>query len=155
LILNFMLDGAPRPEEVAGFFAALGVLVLGAAAFTSLSLFFSTLTKSTVVSLLLTLGAWIIVLPLIGQIGLFSTIGDDSFEGDFDDVRIDWSRYLNPGSDMSVAGKILVPNDEDRGVLDFLSFPPKHTSVALLALGAHTAGWFGLSMLIVQRRNFE
>lgn len=155
LVLNFLLDGGPSGEEVLGFFGALGVLILGAAAFTSLSLFFSTLTKSNVVSLLLTLGAWIIVLPLVGQIGFFSTIGDENFEGDFDDVRIDWSRYLNPGADMSVAGKVLVPDEGDRGLLEFLAFPPKHSGWALAALGGHTVGWFLLSLLVVQRRNFE
>lgn len=155
LVLNLMVPGTPSAEHVLGFFAALGVLVLGAAAFCALSLFFSTLTRSTVVSLLFTLGAWIIVFPLIGQIGLFTTLGDPDFEGDFDDPRVDWSRYLNPGSGMTVAGEFLVPDEDSRGILDFLTMTPARTGLALLSLVGHTLLWYGLSLAVVLRRDFE
>lgn len=155
LALQFLVDGSPSATDVGRFFLALGVLSLGAAAFAALALFFSTLARSTVVSLLLTLGAWIIVLPLVGQIGLFSSLGDDSWDGDLDNPQVDWSRYLNPGSAMTVAGKLLVPDDDDRAFLEFLSNTPVHTGRAVAALVGHTVLWFGASMLIVNRRDFE
>ncbi len=148
-------EGAPTAAEVGGFFGALGILVLGAAAFSSLALFFSTLSRSTVMSLLFTLGAWIIVFPLVAQIGLFSSLADRGFDGDLTSPQVDWSRYLSPGAAMGVAGKALVTDDGMREALDFVSSAPAHTGWAIFALVVHTFLWFGLSFLIVQRRNFE
>lgn len=155
LMQGFYPD-APSAAEVRGFLGALLVLMLGAAAFSSLALFFSTITKSTVMSLLATLGAWIIVFPLVSQIGFFSVVfGDSTFQGDFDEPGIDNWRYLSPGADMGVAGKLLVPEKAARQGLDFISTAPVHTSWAVMSLLVHTALWFGLSLWVVQRRNFE
>lgn len=155
LVMQGVYEGSPTGEEWLRFFGAIGVLILGAGAFAALALFFSTLTRSTVMSLLMTLGVWIIVLPLVAQIGVFTTIGDRDFDGGPDSPRVDWSRYLSPGSDMSVAGEILVEDDEARGFVDLLSGTPKHTWIALVALVGHTVLWSGLSILVVRRRNFE
>ncbi len=155
LVMQPFYDGSPSANEVGRFFGAVGILILGAAAFASVALFFSTLSRSTVVSLLLTLAMWIIVFPLITNLGLFTTIGDRDFDGDFDSPRIDWSRYLSPGAAMSIAGEILVKDDSTRAAFEFLSGTPAHMSWAIVALVAHTVIWFGLSLLIVQRRNFE
>lgn len=147
--------GAPSGSEVAGFFGALGVLVLGAAAFSALALFFSTLSRSTALSILATLAVWILVFPIIAQIGLFTTLGDEDFQGDFDDPRIDWSRYLSPATSMTAAAKLLVPADDDRMFLEFFGGGPAHIEWAIMALLGHTALFFGLALFVVQRRNFE
>jgi ABC-type transport system involved in multi-copper enzyme maturation permease subunit len=152
-VMQGLYEGSPTADEVQGFIQAVLVLILGAAAFAAVALFFSTLTRSTVMSLLFTLGAWIIVFPLIAQIGLFTTIGDSDFRGDFDDPRVDWSRYLSPSSCMQVASRFLT--EEGGALLGMIGSAPAKTGLALVALTLHIGFWLTLSLLIVQRRNFE
>lgn len=153
LAIQPLYAGSPSFQEVLGFFGAIGVLVLGAGAFTALALFFSTLTRSNVMALLLTLGSWIIIFPLLGQVGFFIELGQDNPDMDSDSVRA-W-RYFNPGALMASAGEVLVADDEARSGLDFLSGAPKSLLGAVLGLLGHTAGWLALSLLVVNRRNFE
>lgn len=154
-LMQGFYSGSPSGGEVLGFVEALGVLILGAGAFAAIALFFSTLTRSTVLSLLMTLGVWIMVLPLLGQVGLFAALGDRSFNGDLSASRIDNWRYLSPGSDMAVAGKFLVPDAQVRDALSFLSQAPNSNALAILSLVLYTGAFLGLSLLVVQRRNFE
>jgi ABC-type transport system involved in multi-copper enzyme maturation permease subunit len=145
--------GSPTGKEVLGFFGALGILVLGAAAYTSMALFFSTITRSTVMALLFTLGMWIIILPLLGQIGFFIELGNEQPDPNSD--LAEGFRYLNPHNDMATAGKLLVSNNEVREVLDALSQSVDSVPLAVFALLVHTVVWFGLSAVVVLNRNFE
>jgi Cu-processing system permease protein len=154
LFIQGFLPGAPSAEMVGRFFGATGIVILGTLAFAALSLFVSTLTRSTVMSLLLMLGLWIIVLPLFGSIGAISTLGDDSFNGDMDSWRMDWSRYIDPGASMAVAGNVLTDGN-DFGATAFFAAAAQRTWLAVVTLIGHIVLWTGLAVLIVRRRNFE
>lgn len=153
VVMQGLYSGSPTGEEVLGFLAAVGILALGAAAYCAIALFFSTITRSTVMALLFTLGMWIIIFPLLGQVGFFIELSHDP--PDLDSDLVDGWRYLNPGADMSAAGAQLVKSEDVRSFLDFLGQTPDSTPLAILALLAHIVGWTALSLLVVHRRNFE
>ncbi|MEK6986443.1 MAG: ABC transporter permease [Candidatus Thermoplasmatota archaeon] len=164
LVMQPFYAGSPDAAEVAGFFGMLGFILLGCAAFASISLFFSTLTKSTLMSFLLTLALWLIVFPLIGSIGLFTSLNSaesvDSQEEFFEQDRIQNWLYLNPAADMQAGLKALLPNDsgEFSDTLQFLnvfSIAPKNGGMAAFALIAYTVVFFAASVFVVKRRNFE
>jgi ABC-type transport system involved in multi-copper enzyme maturation permease subunit len=158
LLMQSFYSGAPDAGEWRGFFLTLLVVILGCAAYAAISLFFSTLTRSTIQSTLLTLAMWIIILPLIGSIGLFTHIGDSDV--DFDDPEVQATLYFNPNSCMQTVTKLLLPNDngEFTEALRFLNFfnpAPKSLGLATLSLSLYTVVFFAASILVVQRRNFE
>jgi ABC-type transport system involved in multi-copper enzyme maturation permease subunit len=148
-IMQGLYKGTPSGGEVLGFLGAVGVLVLGCAALAALALFFSTLTRSTTMALLMTLGAWIIGFKVIGSIGIFITLG----QKDPDPHLAQNFQYLDPGHDMTAAADLLVPDDLGPGSI--FGSGPESLGLALFALAAHTVLWFALSFWIVQKRNFE
>jgi ABC-type transport system involved in multi-copper enzyme maturation permease subunit len=152
-------EGSPSGEEMLGFAGTLGMVVLGASAFAAISLFLSTLTKSTVMSLLLVLGLWLIVFPVLGMVGVFSNLGQRDF--DFDDGSVQFWLYLNPAADMQAGARLLVPDEDAQRAVSFLrganpfALAPEETWIAALVLAGYTVVFFAASLLVVQRRNFE
>lgn len=154
-IVQFLFPGGPDAGDVGRFFGAVGILVLGVLAFSALALFFSTLTRSTVVSMLLAVTSWIIILPLLSRFDFLIALARHGVEKTFTDPQaagIGWSGYLSPGRAMEAAGSVLVGGEP----LAFLSAQePLSVWGSVLALVIHTALWVTLALLIVQKRNFE
>jgi ABC-type transport system involved in multi-copper enzyme maturation permease subunit len=157
LLMQPFYSGSPSGVEVAGFFGMLGIVLLGALAFAALSLFISTLTRSTVMSILLVLALWLILFPILGNIGFFGELGRSN--PDLGSDRVDAWRYINPAADMQTGARLLIPKGSDLGdavtFLNVFQTAPKHVEVAILALLAHIVVWVGLALLVVRRRNFE
>lgn len=157
LILQPLIPGTPGAAGVTGFFAALGFLVLGVAAFAAVGLFFSTLTRSSAMSILFAVLAWILVFPILSRIDLIMAFGRHGFEAlgmSNAEAGIGWGVYLSPGRLMETASPMLL--GQDGGGLLFGGGDggpaPWAAGVALLA---HTAFFLGLSLLVVTRRDFE
>ena len=159
--------GQPTGDEVSGFFQMLGMLVLGSMAIASVALFLSTLTRSTVMALVLCLLTAIILLPLLSMIGDITLIVDevnqDQSDGDFqppdlDSWRYDWSHYF-PGSALNSAPSKLMPGQGDDYVGAFSGLIPQSAPQRPLLSAfsglAYTALFVGLSILRVNKRNFE
>jgi ABC-type transport system involved in multi-copper enzyme maturation permease subunit len=153
-IIVLVYPGVPTGADVGRFFGALGVVGLGVLAFAALSMMFSSLMRSSVAALLLSILSWIVILPLIGQIQFFidlSNGGIDAITGG----TVTWSNYLAPGGMMGAAGDILVP--EVGGFLAVFggggAAPPWWG--ACLALLGHTVVYLAISLIVVQVRNFE
>ncbi len=83
--MNLLLPEG-EPGDGLAFMLAAGVLLLGAAGFAAFSLFMSTVTRSTIMSTLAGLGAWLLLFPVLGSVGYFVAIADEDFrnEGQFD-----------------------------------------------------------------------
>ena len=162
ILMQPFYDGSPSGAEVGGFFKTLLVVILGCTAYASMALFFSTLTRSTIQSTLLTLAMWIIILPLVGALGLFSSIGDDNAGSEefFDSKKVQTTLYFNPASCMQATVQLLLPHDngEFTETLRFLNFfnpAPNNLGLAATSLAIYAAVFFAASILVVQRRNFE
>lgn len=162
LLMQPLYEGSPSGAEVGGFFGMLGLIVLGSAAFAAISLFFSSLTRSTVRSLLLVLSLWLLVFPFLGATGTFIELGQQ--RPDFDSATVNAFRYLNPASDMQAGARLLVPStagEDVQGLQSLLEVinpfgvAAKDVGLAALALLAYTVVFFALSLVVVQRRNFE
>ncbi len=162
LAMQPFYDGAPTGEEVGAFFLTILLIILGCMAYAAMALFFSTLTKSTIMSTLITLAMWIIVLPLVGSLGFFTHLGDPDAgeESFFDSDEVQRTLYFNPASDMQAVVPLLLPHDggEFKEVVRFLNFfnpAPNQVDLAVLSLAAYTVVFFAASIAVVQRRNFE
>jgi ABC-type transport system involved in multi-copper enzyme maturation permease subunit len=158
LLMQGLYKGSPDGAEVTGFVLTVLLIILGCTAYASIALFFSTLTRSTIMSTLITLAMWIIVFPLIGAIGLFSHIGDQGV--DFNSPQVQNTLYFNPSSDMQAVIKLLLPHDDGNftEALRFLNFfnpAPNDVGLAVLALSTYTVVFLVASIIVVQRRNFE
>lgn len=161
-LMQPLYSGSPSGEEVLGFVLTVLLIILGCTTFASMALFFSTLTRSTIMSTLVTLAMWIIVFPLIGAIGLFTAIGDasGSEEDFFESDQVQRTLYLNPASDMQAVVSLLLPHDDGdfTTALRFLNFfnpAPTDVGKAVAALLIYSAVFLAGSILVVQRRNFE
>ncbi len=153
-ILNMVYPGNPSGEQVGRFFGAVGMILLGAVAFATMGLFFSTITKSGTGSLIWSLAMGLLLFPILGAIGDFTRAGDD-FAGEASDPKYDWSHYLTPNHVMTKAGDVLLGADLE------VQFSLVPTTPAASLPGIIGAG-FGLillflvgSLLVVQIRNFE
>jgi ABC-type transport system involved in multi-copper enzyme maturation permease subunit len=163
LLMQPLYSGSPSGEEVLGFVLTVLLIILGCTTFAAMALFFSTLTRSTIMSTLITLAMWIIVFPLIGAIGLFTSIGDSdatSEEDFFESDQVQRTLYLNPASDMQAVVGLLLPHDDGdfTTALRFLNFfnpAPTDVGKAVGALLIYSALFLAASILVVQRRNFE
>ncbi len=160
LILQAVLPGSPDGGDLVGFIGMLAILALGACAVAAMALFFSSLAKSSVLSLILSLGFALIVFPLVGNIGdftYFADRGDTADELDESDWRYDWSHYVSPERSMVLAGATLVGEEEASGGFTFLipQFPPHRVWLSLLSTGMMAVAFVGLALVVVQRRNFE
>lgn len=164
LLMMVVFPGQPSGAEVAGFFRMLLLLAFGATAVASVALLFSTLTKSNVLSLILTLLSVFFLFPIVGAIGdityTFRANDEDrTDELDPEDWVYDWSHYATPSGAMAAAGAQLFPGDEaDVGVAFALLIPqfaPQRTWMAVLSGAGFIALGVGLSILRVNRRDFE
>lgn len=168
LLMMAVFPGQPTGAEVGGFFVMLAMLAVGVLAVSAVALLFSTLTKSNVMSLILTLLSVFILFPILGAIGDI-TYGVDQvkeFRGgpgaqqlDSSDWKYDWSHYAVPTSALSVAPSALIPGNRSDFQLSFSLLLPQHaperTWLALVSGVAFSAAFVGLSVVRVNRRNFE
>ena len=173
-VLQYMLmmavyPGQPTGDEVLGFALMLLMLALGAMAVAAVALFFSSLTRSNVLSLILTLLTTFFLFPILGAIGDITygfdqsaeyQRGGDGYALDPEDWKYDWSHYATPTGTLAAAPGLLFPGDngEDEGFalsLFIPQFAPQRTWMAVLSGAAFIALFVGLSILRVNRRNFE
>lgn len=169
LVMMAVYPGQPTGDEVVGFVLMLLMLALGAMAVAAVALFFSSLTRSNVLSLILTLLTAFFLFPIIGAIGDI-TYGFDQSEAwregrdgdaiDPEDWKYDWSHYATPTGTLSAAPGLLFPEDDDEGEGFSLSlfipqFAPQRTWMAVLSGFAFIGLFVGLSILRVNKRNFE
>src|SRR5207237_1267556 len=79
-----LLPGGVSADDVLGFLGALGLIALGVMAWSSIALFFSTITRSTAVSMILSVASWIIIFPTLGSLDVIIALirygGKGSFE---------------------------------------------------------------------------
>lgn len=162
LVMQPFYRGAPTATEVGAFFLTILLIILGCMAYAAMALFFSTLTKSTIMSTLITLAMWIIVLPLVGALGFFTHLGDPNAgdESFFDSDEVQRTLYFNPASDMQAVVPLLLPHDdgEFKEVVRFLNFfnpAPNNVDLAVASLGAYTVVFFAAAIAVVRFRNFE
>jgi ABC-type transport system involved in multi-copper enzyme maturation permease subunit len=162
LLMQGAYSGSPDGAEVTGFVLTVLLIILGCTAYAAMALFFSSLTRSTIMSTLITLAMWIIVFPLVGAIGLFTNIGNANAAQDdfFNSPGVQGTLYFNPASDMQAVVKLLLPHDNGdfTTALRFLNFfnpAPNNLGLAVLALAGYSAVFLAASVLVVQRRNFE
>ncbi|HUR25678.1 MAG TPA: ABC transporter permease [Candidatus Thermoplasmatota archaeon] len=151
LIMQPLYAGSPSADDVLGFVKFLGFLCVGCAALAALALFFSTVTRSTAIAILITLGVWLVGFSLIGFVGDILNIGRSDPN---EDLAMAF-HYANPGFDMGLAVGFLVP---DSGADGFTGAPAEggpSPTIALLALLGHVVVWFSGALLIVRKRNFE
>ncbi len=158
LVLQFLLPGTPSGQDVLNFFGALGILVLGVAAFTSFALLLSTLTRSTVASMIFAVASWIVVFPLLGRLDFFVALarhGSQAFQMSREELNLGWSSYLSPANSMEVASSVLAGGTTDFDIIGQLVGDGVSTGGAVVALIIQTALFLGLALLVVNRRNFE
>ncbi len=153
LIIVAVYPGVPSGVDWGRFFGTMGIITLGVLAFGALALMFSTITRSSVVSLLLSVMSWIIILPLLGQIQFFIDLANGGV-GVFEVEKVRWSNYLSPGGLMSSSGSVLQP--ETGGFLAFFSggAAPEWWATCI-ALFGHTLVYLFIAVFVVQIRNFE
>ncbi|MEA3137062.1 MAG: family transporter protein [Thermoplasmata archaeon] len=168
-LMMMVYPGQPTGDEVIGFILMLGMLALGAMAVASVALFFSSLTRSNVLSLILTLLVTFFLFPILSAIGdiQFGVDQSKAFQngGDGDtldpeDWKYDWSHYITPSGTLSAAPGLLMPhqNGDDFGFslsLFIPQFAPHRTWLAVLSGLGFTALLVGLSIVRVNKRNFE
>lgn len=159
LLLNAIMPGTPEASDWGNFLAAVGILSLGASAFAAMGLFFSTLTKSTVASLIATIAAGFVVFPIIGAIGDFTFFADLDNPGadpDESDWRYDWSHYASPANAMGRATNVLLDSEEAFNfVFLFPQNSPQRTLPSVLSLVGFTTVFLAGALLTVLRRDFE
>jgi ABC-type transport system involved in multi-copper enzyme maturation permease subunit len=168
LVMMAVYPGQPTGDEVVGFALMLLMLTLGAMAVAAVALFFSSLTRSNVLSLILTLLTTFFLFPIVGAIGDITYGFDQSEEfrtgGDGDgldpeDWKYDWSHYATPTGTLAAAPGLLFPDDDDGDgfslSLFIPQFAPQRTWMAVLSGLGFIALFVGLSILRVNKRNFE
>ena len=154
LLLQAVYDGTPSGEQVARFFGAVGLLILGAVAFAAMGLLFSALTRSSVSSLIWALAAGLLIFPIVGAIGDFNCAGAGS-ACDPDALAYDWSHYVTPNHVMTKAGEVLLGVELD------VQFSLVPTNPASSTPGVTIAGvlmivvFLAATLIAVQKRNFE
>ena len=150
-------SGAPSGCEFVAFLTVLAFILLGCAAFASISLFVSTITKTTLMSALIVMAMWIIGFPMISNIGVFTADGPFAR----DDWALDGWRYLSPGAAMQAGIKLMAVDEGGRDILDGLdffnvfNFAAQRVWLAALSLAGFTGVFFLASIIAVQLRNFE
>lgn len=171
IIMMAVFPGQPSGDEVLGFVKMLGMLASGAMAVSAVALFFSTLTRSVVMALVLSFLTIFLLFPILGLIGDIKLGIDESqafrndqpFEEsdapDPKDWKYDWSHYVTPGSAFSAAPPLLSPDKSDDlgGSFAFVipQVAPQRTWLAAVSGVAFTLLFVGLSVLRVNKRNFE
>ncbi|MHB1260787.1 MAG: ABC transporter permease [Thermoplasmatota archaeon] len=151
LIMQPLYAGTPSGNDVLGFVKFLAFLCLGCSALAAMALFFSTVTRSTAIAILITLGVWLVGFNLIGFVGDIMNIGREDPNEDLAQAF----HYINPGYDMGLAVSFLMENPPSE---EFGAPAPDDgpsSAIAALALVGHVVVWFSAALLVVKRRNFE
>ncbi|MGB1587097.1 MAG: ABC transporter permease [Thermoplasmatota archaeon] len=160
LVLQAIFPGDTIARDWGRFFGGLGMIVLGLTVFSTMGLFFSTLTRSTLASLFMTFGVAFLALPLVGLIGeinLWTDQENAAFgELDPDAAEYDWSRYFNPGSIFTKANEVIAGEDFAFG-FSFLvpTQAPAHTWLSVVAGLGFAVLFYAGAWVMVQTRNFE
>lgn len=153
LLMQPFYPGSPNADDVIGFVKFVAFLCVGSSALAALALFFSTITRSTAISILATLGVWLVGFNLLQYTGDLINAGRD----DPDEDLAQFFRYLNPGYDMGLGISYLASdeatNEATGAPMDTEDGPS--AAIALLALAGHIVVWFSGALLVVRRRNFE
>ncbi len=156
-----IIPGVPSGEEISAFIGALVIIFLGVLAFSAMSMFFSTITRSTLVSLLLSISMWIIVFPILGRLDFMIALmrhGGSAFL-DPEAAGIGWSGYLSPGTSMGYSAQLLVPSsirdDPEMNFFTGLAGTSGEPWIGAIALAIHTIAFLGFSLLVVKNRNYE
>ncbi len=163
--ISFVVGALPGASEFRQFIIGLGMMSLGIIAYSSLGLFFSSLTRGTLPSFILSFLVALLVLPAVSAIGfvVYQVDSQENFEaGNFDrslrpdprEWKYDWSTYLDPGSAMARVGTILQMPDSD-GQQPGIGFGPQRTWPAVLSALTWTGLLLGGSLLTVLRRDFD
>lgn len=177
LLMMAVYAGQPTADEAFGFVQMLLVLSLGTAVIAAIALFISTLTRSNVMALILSLLGALLLFPIIGAIGDISLEVDraayfnsqDFDGGNFNEEdmpqpeewKYDWSHYANPSGTLAAAPQMLIvgenQDDDFAGALSgFIpTGSPQRTWLSILCGFAYTALFIGLAILRVNKRNFE
>lgn len=156
-ILIMVFDGVPSGEAFLRFLGAVGILLLGGAAYGAMALLVSTLVRSSVAAFILALGVWIVVLPLAGVPGdVLMSIDSAQNDGDVDpsDWKYEAFRLISPGDMMGSAAKVVLDLDADEVGFGG-NLGPARTWLSPIVLAGQTILYVGLATLVVQRRNFE
>lgn len=160
LLLQGLLPGSPSGADVGRFFGAQGLIIAGILAFGAMGLFFSSLMRSSLPSLVLSLVFAFVVFPIANSIGDFTLIADQidgaGQEIDESSWKYDWSHYFSPASALNKAPGV-VSNTDQAFAFNFLfpQFPPNETALAVVASLGFAALFVMLSLLTVMRRDFE
>ena len=172
-VMMAVYPGQPTGDEVVGFMQMLLMVVLGSMVIASVALFLSSLTRSTVMALVLTLLTAIILLPLLSAIGDITMtvdqiqaseqaaedgVFDEEEFPDPDEWKYDWSHYF-PGGTMAAAPGKLMPGqgEEFEGAFSGLipTSSPQRPGLAVVMGFVYTAMFVALSIWRVNKRNFE
>lgn len=159
VIMQPFYVGGPSGAEVAGFFAMLGVIVLGSGTFAAIALFVSTLTRSTATSMMITVGLWLLAFPFIGAMGALINMGTAT---SFDSLSVTGWRYLNPVANMQAGARLLFP--EPQFLDDLLNYTDRlnpfsaaspDIGIACIFLALYMVIFVAASLFVVRARNFE
>jgi ABC-type transport system involved in multi-copper enzyme maturation permease subunit len=161
LVMMAVYEGQPTAREVGGFIAGLGMLGLGSLAVAAVALFFSTLTRSTVSSLVFTLLSVFILFPIVGAISdIQYVVAQENGENPDEEAwKYDWSHYMSPERVMAGAGPFFaIEGDEDFQSFSVSLVPqrlPERQWMSILAGVAFVAAFVSASIWRVHTRNFE
>lgn len=154
LLMQPFYPGSPNADDVVGFLKFVAFLSVGCSALAAMALFFSTITRSTAISILVTLGVWLVGFTLLQYTGDLINAGRDNPDEDL----AQFFRYLNPGYDMGLGIGYLGGDGVPGEAGGDPTAPPEDgpsAAIALAALAGHIVVWFAGALLIVRNRNFE
>ncbi len=160
-IVMLIVPGTPSGSAVLAFLSALILIALGIMAFAAVSLFFSALMRSTLVSTMMTVLMWIIVFPIIGRLDFIIALirhGTDVFlTNDPESLGIGWSMYFSPGALMEMATPAILHGTEGEGelLLAFTGTNAGNFAGAAIGLLFHIVLWVGLAIVVVRNRDYE
>ncbi len=161
IVMDQFIPGGVDAGSFGRFLGFLGIVLLGCIAFTALSLLVSTLTRSMAAAYLMALAAWIFIFPLLGNLDTIVAVsqnGPAAFLAP-SQYGVGWAVYLSPGESMRAAQNALAPHlggADSAFIQRLFGFGAQGDPVwAAVALLVQTALFLGVSVLVVNRRNFE
>lgn len=143
-------DAATFGEIVAGFL----IVAAGILPFVALGILTSTLFKSPAGSFLVAFGAWFLVLPILGNLGVIIRLFQRNTEAAVggDDALVKFFHYLDPRWLMEQGATVMLGGRALDLFGGFLASP--NVPLVLLAMALHIGLYLGLSFWIVNRRDY-
>lgn len=144
------------PGDFARYYLALGMLLMGMVALSAMALFWSAVSRSTVMSVLLSFLTWLIVLNVLSSSGFFYA----AFSQNIDQSHplVEATQYLNPSTSVGPSMLVMLNLAGETNALGIslpfggLGLDPLLSQLSLLLFAAV---FLGGAMLVVARRNFE